>query len=99
MKRFLLEQSNTECYPSHTGLALVGLYLNRFTTGMKSLREAIPQYLLPPSRQMTGCPRHLARFIVEGQSNIWIYRNEFGRFPEAVRRRIAPGGPESLPDL
>ncbi len=42
MKRFIVEQSNSEFYTSHSGLALVGLCLNRFTTLMKSLRAAIP---------------------------------------------------------
>ncbi|MGH8497993.1 MAG: transposase, partial [Methylococcales bacterium] len=41
MKRFLLEQSNTEFYTSHSGLALVGLCLNRFTTLIKSLWEEV----------------------------------------------------------
>ena len=42
MKRFVLEQSNTEFYTSHSGLSLVGLCLNRFTTLTQSLRTAIP---------------------------------------------------------
>ncbi len=42
MKRFVLEQSDTEFYTSHSGLALVGLCLNRFTPLSKSLRSAIP---------------------------------------------------------
>lgn len=42
MKRFILDQSNTEFYTSHSGLALVGLCLNRFTTLLKSLGAAIP---------------------------------------------------------
>jgi len=31
MKRFIIEQSDEEFYTSHSGLALVGLALNRFT--------------------------------------------------------------------
>lgn len=42
MKRFVLEQSNTEFYTSHSGLSLVGLSLHRFTRLSKSLRTAIP---------------------------------------------------------
>ena len=42
MKRFLLEQSNTEFYTSHAGLALIGLCLNRFTSITESLAAAIP---------------------------------------------------------
>lgn len=32
MKRFIIEQSDEEFYTSHSGLALVGLALNRFTS-------------------------------------------------------------------
>jgi len=32
MKRFVIEQSDKEFYTSHSGLALVGLALNRFTS-------------------------------------------------------------------
>ena len=42
MKRFVLEQSKTEFYTSHSGLSLVGLCLNRFTTLTQSLQTAIP---------------------------------------------------------
>lgn len=42
MKRFLLDQSKREFYTSHSGLALVGLCLNRFTSLGKSLPAAIP---------------------------------------------------------
>jgi len=31
MKRFILEQSDNEFYTSHSGLALVGLCINRFS--------------------------------------------------------------------
>jgi len=31
MKRFILEQSTKEYYSSHSGLALVGIALNKFT--------------------------------------------------------------------
>jgi len=37
MKRFLLEKSQDEFYTSHSGLALVGLCLNRFTSLTKRL--------------------------------------------------------------
>ena len=42
MKRFILEQSDKEFYTSHSGLALVGLCLNRFADVEKSLKQAIP---------------------------------------------------------
>lgn len=42
MRRFILEQSNDEIYTSHSGLALVGLCLNRYADVDKTLRKAIP---------------------------------------------------------
>ena len=42
MKNFTLEQSETEIYTSHTGLALVGLCLNRYGNLNKALK-VIPQ--------------------------------------------------------
>ncbi len=42
MKRFILEQSDEEFYTSHSGLALVGLCVNRFSGLGKALKQAIP---------------------------------------------------------
>jgi hypothetical protein len=42
MKRFVIEQSNTEHYTSHSGLALVGLCVNRFSDLDQRLAAAIP---------------------------------------------------------
>jgi len=42
MRRFILERSNDEIYTSHSGLARVGLCLNRYADVDKTLREAIP---------------------------------------------------------
>ena len=42
MKQFILEQSDTEIYTSHSGLTLVGLCINRYTTLGKAVNEAIP---------------------------------------------------------
>ena len=42
MKRFIIEQSDEEFYTSHSGLALVGLALNRFTSLASSLDAAAP---------------------------------------------------------
>lgn len=42
MKRFIVEQSDTEFFTSHSGLALVGLCLNRLTDFMATLRSKIP---------------------------------------------------------
>ena len=43
MKRFIIEQSDQEFYTSHSGLALVGLALNRHTELARALKAAIPQ--------------------------------------------------------
>jgi hypothetical protein len=42
MKRFIIEQSDEEFYTSHSGLALVGLALNRFTSLASSLDATAP---------------------------------------------------------
>lgn len=42
MKRFILEQSETETLTSHSGLALAGLFLNRFVDLDGALEQAIP---------------------------------------------------------
>jgi hypothetical protein len=39
MKRFIIEKSEEEFYSSHSGLALVGLCLNRFTSLTKRLGQ------------------------------------------------------------
>jgi len=41
MKRFITEQSDEELYTVHTGLALVGLCLNRFTTMDRQLARRV----------------------------------------------------------
>jgi hypothetical protein len=43
MKRFVLEKSKKQIYTSHSGLALVGLCLNRYTKLARSLQAAIAQ--------------------------------------------------------
>jgi len=42
MKRFIIEQSNKEFYTSHSGLALVGLCLNRYTSLPMKAKKAFP---------------------------------------------------------
>ena len=42
MKRFIIERSADEFYTSHSGLALVGLGINRFTSLNAKLKKAIP---------------------------------------------------------
>ena len=41
MRRFIIEQSDKELYTVHTGLALVGLCLNKFTTMERRLRKRV----------------------------------------------------------
>jgi|GEM_PF-4823959 len=42
MKRFIIECSADEFYTSHSGLALVGIGMNRFTSLNTKLKKAIP---------------------------------------------------------
>ena len=43
MKRFLLEKSDKEFYASHSGLALVGACINRFTDFRKRINDVSPR--------------------------------------------------------
>jgi hypothetical protein len=47
MRRFQIEQSSTEFYTSHSGLALVGLAINRFTALKKTLRGIVKRHGIP----------------------------------------------------
>lgn len=47
MKRFILERSATEFYTSHSGLALVGLALNRYTDLIKQARTIPKRHGIP----------------------------------------------------
>ena len=42
MQRFMIERSKDEFYTSHSGLALVGLFLNRFCNLVAKLDKAVP---------------------------------------------------------
>ena len=42
MKRFVIEQSDEEFYTSHSGMSLVGLALNRFTSIPSGLAKLVP---------------------------------------------------------
>ena len=42
MKRFTIEQSDEEFYTSHSGISLVGLALNRFTSISSELAKVAP---------------------------------------------------------
>jgi hypothetical protein len=42
MKRFIIEQSDEVFYTSTSGISLVGLGLNRFTTLVSSLAKSVP---------------------------------------------------------
>jgi len=43
MRQYVIEQSNDEFYTSHSGLALVGLVLNRFTSLSRLIKKAVHQ--------------------------------------------------------
>ena len=43
MKRFILEKSNEEFYTSHSGLAMVGACINRFTDFKKRINDVSPR--------------------------------------------------------
>lgn len=47
MKRFLLEQSQSEFYTSHSGLALIGQFINRFTSLGKNCRKIKKRHGIP----------------------------------------------------
>jgi hypothetical protein len=42
MQRFIIERSKDEFYTAHSGLALVGLFLNRYCSLVKKLDKAAP---------------------------------------------------------
>ena len=42
MKRFIIEKSDDEFYTSHSGLALIGLGINRYTSLNAKIKRAIP---------------------------------------------------------
>lgn len=43
MKRFIIEQSDTEFFTTHSGLALVGLCINRFAQLSSRIRSVLPK--------------------------------------------------------
>jgi len=47
MKRFIIEQSKTKCYTSHSGLALIGQLINRFTSLSKTSRQIKKRHGIP----------------------------------------------------
>lgn len=47
MKRFLLEQSSTEFYTTHSGLALIGQFINQFTSLGKTSRKIKRRHGIP----------------------------------------------------
>jgi hypothetical protein len=42
LKRFIIEQSDKEFYTSHSGLALIGLGINRYSALPAAARKAFP---------------------------------------------------------
>jgi len=47
MKRFILEQSNTHFYTPHSGLALIGQFINRYTSLSKTSRTIKKRHGIP----------------------------------------------------
>jgi hypothetical protein len=47
MRRFQIDQSASEFYTSHSGLALVGLAINKHTSLKKSLRSVVKRHGIP----------------------------------------------------
>ena len=47
MQRFQIKQSKKEYYTSHSGLALIGLALNRYTCLKKELRALAKRHGIP----------------------------------------------------
>ena len=66
MKRFVIEQSDEEFYTSHSGLALVGLALNRFTSLATALKA-----MDAPGDLITGLDiiRSYCALLAQGKSD------------------------------
>lgn len=89
MKRFVIEQSDEEFYTSHSGLALVGLALNRFTSLASSLAT-----MNAPADLIAGIDiiRSYCALLAQGKSDfvaIEQYRND-DFFREALGNRATP---------
>jgi hypothetical protein len=89
MKRFVIEQSEEEFYTSHSGLALVGLALNRFT----SLATAL-KVMDAPGDLISGLDiiRSYCALLAQGKSDfvaIEQYRKD-DFFREALGNRAVP---------
>ena len=89
MKRFVIEQSDEEFYTSHSGLALVGLALNRFTSLTSSLAA-----MNAPADLIAGIDiiRSYCALLAQGKSDfvaIEQYRND-DFFREALGNRAVP---------
>jgi hypothetical protein len=89
MKRFVIEQSDEEFYTSHSGLALVGLALNRFT----SLSSALAA-MDAPADLIAGIDiiRSYCALLAQGKSDfvaVEQYRND-DFFREALGNKAVP---------
>src|ERR1039457_814822 len=54
MKRFIIEQSEEKFYTSHSGLALVGLAMNRFTSRHRHLKRQPPRMTVSTMQMSSG---------------------------------------------
>ena len=89
MKRFVIEQSDDEFYTSHSGLALVGLALNRFTSLATSLKV-----MDAPGDLIAGLDiiRSYCALLAQGKSDfvaIEQYRRD-AFFREALGNKAVP---------
>ena len=89
MKRFVIEQSDEEFYTSHSGLALVGVALNRFTTLATALKV-----MDAPSDLIAGLDiiRSYCALLAQGKSDfaaIEQYRKD-DFFREALGNKGVP---------
>lgn len=89
MKRFIIEQSDEEFYTSHSGLALVGLAVNRFT----SLSSALAA-MYAPAGLIAGIDiiRSYCALLAQGKSDfvaVEQYRND-DFFREALGNKAVP---------
>ncbi|MEI6704090.1 MAG: IS1380 family transposase, partial [Deltaproteobacteria bacterium] len=89
MKRFIIKQSDEEFYTSHSGLALIGLALNRFT----SLTTAL-KVMDAPGDLISGLDiiRSYRTLLAQGKSDfvaIEQYRND-DFFREALGCKTVP---------
>ena len=105
MRRFILERSNDEIYTSHSGLARVGLCLNRYADVDKTLSEAIPLcHGASPGDRVKACvgqlcPGKSAFEAIEGFRRDGFFKRSPGirKVPSTPRLRLDEHAEEMLP--